>query len=75
MCDLDGINAIPVIIGDGVSQLSHSVPNDMTGRLILLDWRDRGNLTVEVTSIDEQRGAVRFQSLAEPIISSPLFNP
>lgn len=61
--------ATPILIGSGVSGLHHVVAEGLTMRLIVLDWQDK-NVTIEITSIDEDIPAADYHGIVEPIIRS-----
>lgn len=71
-CSFAGEAGIPLIIGDGVSDLYHVILQDLDVRLILLEWGD-GNVTLEVTNVEEQHSADEFRSQLQPIIDSLVF--
>jgi hypothetical protein len=64
--------ATPILIGSGVSELHHVVAEGMPMRLVVLDWLDK-NVTIEITSIDEDITAADYHSIVEPIIQSLQF--
>ncbi|MEI5584322.1 MULTISPECIES: hypothetical protein [unclassified Agromyces] len=72
-CDFGGNPGLPLIIGDGVSDLHHVILEDMDVRLVLLEWGE-GNLTLEITNVREQRSAEEFRSQLQPIIDSLVFD-
>lgn len=63
---------IPLIIGDGVSELHHVILHDLDVRLVLLAW-GAGNVTLEITNPKEQHSAEEFRSQLQPIIDSLVF--
>lgn len=71
-CTWDVYAGIPLIVGDGVSQLHHVIFPELDVRLILLESPD-GNLTLEVTNTKEQHSAEEFRALLQPIIDSLVF--
>lgn len=71
-CSFDGNVGIPLIIGDGVSDLHHVILHDLDVRLVLLAW-EAGNVTLEVTNAKEQHTAEEFRSQLQPIIDSLVF--
>ena len=68
-CSFDGNAGIPLIIGDGVSDLHHVILHDIDVRLILLAW-DTGNVALEITNAQVQHSAEEFRSQLQPIIDS-----
>jgi hypothetical protein len=76
-CPLDGvIDAIPVIIGGGVSNLHHVMGAPMEMRLFLLDWRG-GNVAIEITAVLEQHSLVDYleKTGAGAVVSTFTFEP
>ena len=72
-CTFGGNDGIPVIMGDGVSSLHHVILDEMDIRLVLLEWADGGNITLEITNTREQHNAEEFRSLVQPIVDSLVF--
>lgn len=59
-CPLDGvIDAIPILIGGGVSNLHHVVGAPTEMRLFLLDWKG-GNVAIEITAFLEQHSLMDY---------------
>lgn len=71
-CSFDGNVGIPLIIGDGVSELHHVILHDLDVRLVLLAWGD-GNVTLEITNAKVQHSAEEFRSQVQPVIDSLMF--
>jgi hypothetical protein len=71
-CDFGGNPGIPLIIGDGVSDVHHVILGEMDIRLVLLEWGD-GNVTLEITNVREQHGADELRSQVQPIVDSLQF--
>jgi hypothetical protein len=67
-----GKPVVPLIIGDGVSDVHHVTLPGIAVRLILLEWRD-SNVTIEVTSVDSQHSRSDYLALVEPILDSLTF--
>ncbi len=72
-CTFDGHSGTPIIIGSGVSSLHHTLLEGMAMRLIVLDWADK-NVTIEITSIDEDIPAADYRALVAPIVESIQFH-
>ncbi len=68
-CSFDGNVGIPLIIGDGVSDLHHVILHDLDVRLVLLEW-GTGNVALEITNAKVQHSAEEFRSQLQPIIDS-----
>ena len=60
---------IPLIIGDGVSDLHHVILRQLDVRLVVLGWR-KGNVTLEITNVKKQHSADEFRTALQPIIDS-----
>ncbi|RZS64524.1 hypothetical protein EV187_2911 [Agromyces ramosus] len=71
-CSFDGNVGIPLIIGDGVSDLHHVILHDLDVRLVLLEWGD-GNVTLEITNAVAQHSPEEFRSQLQPVIDSLVF--
>jgi hypothetical protein len=71
-CTFDGYAAVPLIIGDGVSQVHHVVGKGQDVRLVILGWND-GNVTLEITNVDKQHSAKDYRAQVQPIIDSMEF--
>lgn len=71
-CDYGGNPGLPLIIGDGVSDLHHVILEEMDVRLVILEHGE-GNVTLEITNVREQRSAEEFRAQLQPIIDSLLF--
>lgn len=69
LCNFSGLPSTPLIIGNGVSDLHHVVAPGLGVRLVLLRWKD-GNVTVEITHVDEQYTAAQWRSLTRPVLRS-----
>ncbi len=63
---------IPLIIGNGVSQLHHVLLEELDVRLVILGWEE-GNVTLEITNVKEQHSAEQFRSELQPILHSMEF--
>ena len=68
-CRYDTYEGIPLIIGNGVSELHHVILHELDVRLVILGWRD-GNVTLEITNVKEQHSADEFRAELQPIIDS-----
>jgi hypothetical protein len=68
-CRYDTYEGIPLIIGDGVSDVHHVILPELDLRLVILGWRD-GNVTLEITNVKEQHSADEFRAVLQPIIDS-----
>ncbi|MBM7505900.1 hypothetical protein ACFPER_02205 [Agromyces aurantiacus] len=71
-CNFGGYTGIPLITGDGVSEVHHVVLDDMDVRLVFLRHRN-SNVTLEITNVREQRSAEEFRGLVQPIVDSLAF--
>lgn len=71
-CRYGPYTGIPLIIGDGVSELHHVLLKELDLRLVILGWED-GNVTLEITNVNEQHSAEEFRSMLQPIIDSLVF--
>jgi hypothetical protein len=72
-CTFEGLLATPIIMGSGTSQLFHVAAAGLQMRLIVLDWAGT-NVTIEVTSIDEDIPASDYRALVAPILESVRFD-
>lgn len=70
LCSFDGMAGTPLIMGDGVSDLHHGNSEGIDIRLVFLEWGDDGNVTLEMTSVQEQHTADDFRAELQPIIES-----
>jgi hypothetical protein len=68
----EGIPVVPMMIGNGVSELFHCVVQAFEVRLVMLEWRG-SNVTIEITSVLEQHTFEEYMELTEPIIRSLRF--
>jgi hypothetical protein len=70
-CPPGAVNAIPVLIGGGVSDFHHVIGTPLEMRLILLDWED-GNVAIEVTALLEQHSLTGYlqEAGADAIVNS-----
>ncbi len=71
-CTFDGYDAVPLIIGDGVSQVHHTIGKGAGVRMIILGWED-GNVTLEINNVDKQHSAKEYRAQVQPIIDSMEF--
>jgi hypothetical protein len=62
----------PILIGSGVSKVHHVMAEGLSMRLIVLDWQDK-NVTIEITSIDQDLPATDYWRIVEPIIYTLIF--
>jgi hypothetical protein len=58
-CPPGALNAVPVLIGGGVSDLHHVICAHLQMRLLLFHW-DGGNLAIEVTALLEQHSLTNY---------------
>lgn len=72
-CHYGPYQGIPLIIGDGVSELHHVILRQIDVRLVMLRWRN-GNVTLEITNVKEQHSADEFRAALQPIIESLHFD-
>jgi hypothetical protein len=72
-CSYGPYSGLPLIIGDGVSELHHVVLDEIGVRLVMLEW-GKGNLTLEITNVTEQHSAEEFRSQVQPIVDSLVFD-
>jgi hypothetical protein len=68
-CRYGPYKGIPLIIGDGVSDLHHVILKQLDLRLVILGWR-KGNVTLEITNVKKQHSADEFRTALQPIIDS-----
>lgn len=68
-----GDPVVPVIIGSGVSELHHVSGEGLSVRLLLLSWNDT-NVTIEITSVEDQHSRAEYLEMASPIIKSLRFD-
>jgi hypothetical protein len=74
-CTFEDVPGTPLIMGSGVSELHHGIGERMGVRLIILEWGGAGNITLEITNVDEQHTAAEFRAQVQPIIDSLVFTP
>ncbi|RJT75979.1 LamG domain-containing protein [Arthrobacter cheniae] len=70
-CPPGALNAVPVLIGGGVSDLHHVIGAPLEMRLFLLDW-DGGNVAIEVTALLEQHSLTNYleEAGADAVVNS-----
>lgn len=68
----EGHPTVPLIIGNGVSQLHHTILPGMGIRLVMLDWEE-SNVTIEITNVSEQHSFEEYIELTKPIVESFTF--
>ncbi|WP_425861931.1 LamG domain-containing protein [Arthrobacter sp. TWP1-1] len=76
-CPLGGvIDAIPIIIGGGVSDLHHVMGAPLEMRLFLLDWKG-GNVAIEITAVLEQHSLTDYLEKigASAVVKTFTFEP
>lgn len=69
----EGRPVVPMIIGNGVSELHHVILRDLAVRLVLLKWQD-SNVTIEITSTLHQHTFNEYMELTAPVIKSLKFD-
>ncbi len=69
----EGRPVVPMIIGNGVSDLHHVVLRDLAVRLVLLEWQD-SNVTIEITSALHQHTFDEYMELTASVIKSLKFD-
>ncbi|MGC5076649.1 hypothetical protein [Agrococcus sp. DT81.2] len=72
MCSYGPYAGVPLIIGSGVSQLHHVLLDALEVRLVLLR-RGEGNVTLEITNVEEQHSSEEFRASLQPILDSLVF--
>lgn len=68
----EGRPVVPMIIGNGISDLHHVVIRELKVRLVLLEWDD-SNVTIEITSVHAQHAFEDYMELTAPVIKSLRF--
>jgi hypothetical protein len=68
----EGNPTVPLIIGNGVSELHHTLLPRTAIRLVLLEWED-SNITIEITSVFAQHSFEEYLGLTDPVIESLKF--
>lgn len=68
-CRYDTHEGIPLIVGNGVSELHHVILHELDVRLVMLNWQG-GNITLEITNVKEQHSAEAFRTALQPITNS-----
>lgn len=68
----EGHPVVPLIIGSGVSSVHHVSLHEIHVRLIVLAWNS-ANVTIEITSVNEQHSTPEWLRLVNPIIKSLKF--
>lgn len=68
----EGNPVVPMIIGNGISEVHHVVLGGLVVRLVLLEWED-SNVTIEITSVLDQHSFEDYLELTAPVIDSLRF--
>lgn len=68
-----GHPVVPVLIGSGVSDVHHTSVHETSLRLLLLNWQD-ANITIEITSHQDQHTKQQYLDMVQPIIESLRFD-
>jgi hypothetical protein len=70
-CPPGALNAVPVLIGGGVSDLHHVIGAPLQMRLLPFHW-DGGNLAIEVTALLEQHSLTNYleEAGADAVVNS-----
>ncbi|EWT01391.1 hypothetical protein N865_08575 [Intrasporangium oryzae NRRL B-24470] len=71
-CSFEGHPGIPLVIGNGVSELHHVILHELDVRLIILDWKN-GNVVLEITSVKDRVSSEEYRATVQPIVDSLQF--